>query len=336
MSRITYRTTTTGLYPLPDRAKDELVDLKGRQKDDLIDGSEGSDITTVYAEARDTVIDWQRDAGLDRIVEGQLRWDDMLAHPLAVHEAVDTGGLRRYYDNNNFYREMRVTGPLTPNGDVARELEVATERTGADRLQAVLPGPISLFDLATDDHYGNAEAFLDGIATYLAREIEAMPPVSTCLLVEPSLASDDLPITTEQIVDAIDRVVSSTSEAGISETIVHIQWGVPSESVYRELLSLDRVGIGFDLVTAKAESDTLLDEYGAPSTVSLGLVDGQNTRVESPNEIVESADSFLSDRDDVTTAYLTLNTEGFYLPTNRFREKIQSLAAVTRDREASA
>ena len=32
--------TTPGLFPLPDWAKDELSDLKGHQKDDLISGSE--------------------------------------------------------------------------------------------------------------------------------------------------------------------------------------------------------------------------------------------------------------------------------------------------------
>ncbi len=32
----------------------------------------------------------------------------MLAHPLTVHENVETGGIVRYYDNNNFYREPDV------------------------------------------------------------------------------------------------------------------------------------------------------------------------------------------------------------------------------------
>ena len=129
--------TSPGLFPLPDWAKDRLSDLKGHQKHDLINGDEGEETVETYEEARSEVIDLQRDAGLDLIGEGQLRWDDMLAHPLAVHDNVETRGIVRYYDNNNFYRDPVVTGDLTFDGDVAAELEAAAEDT--DSLQAVLP-----------------------------------------------------------------------------------------------------------------------------------------------------------------------------------------------------
>jgi hypothetical protein len=64
--------TTTGLLPLPDPAKQELSDLKGHQKGDLISGTEGEEIASTYAEYRTDVIDEQQSAGLDRITEGQL------------------------------------------------------------------------------------------------------------------------------------------------------------------------------------------------------------------------------------------------------------------------
>ena len=171
-----YVSTTPGLYPLPDWAKDDLSDLKGHQKHDLISGEEDEEITAAYEEAREEVIAGQQDAGLDRIVEGQLRWDDMLAHPLAVHDAVETRGIVRYYDNNNFYREPVVTDDLTVSGDVASELEATSELLDAgDALQAVLPGPYSLADLATDEQYGDDAEFLSAIAVFLAGEAEAFP-----------------------------------------------------------------------------------------------------------------------------------------------------------------
>ena len=88
--------TTPGLYPLPDWAKRTLSDLKGHQKGDLLSGDEGSEITETYDEVRGELIDDQLDAGLDRVVEGQGRWDDMIAHPLTVHDSVETGGIVRY------------------------------------------------------------------------------------------------------------------------------------------------------------------------------------------------------------------------------------------------
>ena len=44
--------TTPGLYPLPDRAKDDLSSLKGHQKEDLISGAEDEEVQAVYEEAQ--------------------------------------------------------------------------------------------------------------------------------------------------------------------------------------------------------------------------------------------------------------------------------------------
>jgi 5-methyltetrahydropteroyltriglutamate--homocysteine methyltransferase len=66
--------------------------------------------------------------------------------------------------------------------------------------------------------------------------------------------------------------------------------------------------------------------------VALGLVDGQNTLVESPETIAERVTWFedrLPDASTPETAYLTSNTELFYLPVNRFAEKLHALGAAT-------
>jgi len=83
---------TPGLYPLPDWAKETLSDLKGHQKGDLLSGDESEAIVKEYDEVRTEYVNDQLDAGLDRVVEGQGRWDDMIAHPLTVHDSVETGG----------------------------------------------------------------------------------------------------------------------------------------------------------------------------------------------------------------------------------------------------
>ena len=73
--------TTPGLFPLPDDAKEALSDRKGHQKGDLVSGDESADVSAVYDDVREDLVALQQDAGLDRIVEGQARWDDMLAWP---------------------------------------------------------------------------------------------------------------------------------------------------------------------------------------------------------------------------------------------------------------
>ncbi len=318
-----YVSTTPGLFPLPDWAKDDLSDLKGHQKHDLISGDEGEAITDVYAEARSDVVDVQAGAGIDLVSEGQLRWDDMLAHPLTVHEAVETGGIVRYYDNNNFYRDPVVTDDLTFSGDVASELE-ATGALTEEPLQAVLPGPYSLADLATDEHYGDESTFLEAVADFLAGEVDAFPAHETLFLLEPSLVEnppgDGLD---EQASDAIDTVAAATD----ADVIVHPFYGALEEKMYAHLLDADIDAVGFDFVTEQDQSLYNLQEYGATDDIALGLVDGQNTLVEEPEAVRERA-AWVFDRLPVATfdtAYLTTNTETFYLPYAKFEAKLEAL-----------
>ena len=315
--------TTPGLFPLPDWAKDELSDLKGHQKTDLISGDESDEITDAYERARQEVLDLQTDAGLDRTVEGQLRWDDMLAHPLAVHDSVETRGIVRYYDNNNFYREPVVTDDLTADGDVAAELDAAADLVDSG-LQAVLPGPYSLADLATDEHYGDEAAFLDGIADFLVGEVEQFPDVETLFLLEPSLVeSPPEDGVDERASEAIDAVANAAD----ADVVAHTYWGPIQEKTYAHLMDADVDAIGFDLVSNHDKNVYNVQEYGTKDAVALGVVDGQNTRVESPETIRDRVDWFEQQTNTAyDTVYATTNTETFYLPVNKFEDKIRSLA----------
>jgi 5-methyltetrahydropteroyltriglutamate--homocysteine methyltransferase len=326
--------TTTGLFPLPDWAKDDLSDLKGHQKGDLIGGDERGEIVDVYDRARREVVERQQETGLGRVVEGQLRWDDMLAHPLAVHENVETGGIVRYYNNNNFYRNPTVVDDLTPSGDVASELETAAELT--DDLQAVLPGPYSLFDLAEDDHYGDDADFLDALAEFLAGEVAEFPAHETLFLLDPSLVvrppDDDLAARASE-------ALSTVADATDAEVVVHTYWGSLTEKTYAHLMDADVDALGFDFVAGDREQTLYnLDEYGAKAGAALGLVDGQNTLVED-GETVRERVEWVRDRLAVAefdTVYVTPNTETFYLPTNKFEAKLQALADAVAPAEVEA
>ncbi|MFC6753099.1 5-methyltetrahydropteroyltriglutamate--homocysteine methyltransferase [Halorubrum tibetense] len=322
---------TPGAYPLPDWAKETLSDLKGHQKGDLLSGDEDDAIVEAYDDVRAELVEDQLDAGLDRVVEGQGRWDDMIAHPLTVHDNVETGGIVRYYDNNNFYRDPRVTGDLGFSGDVAAELEAASDvlSRGAP-LAATLPGPYSLADLATDEHYGDTAEFQAAIAEFLAGEVEAFPDHETLFLLEPSLVENPPAEGTEERATAAIRTVADATDADV---VVHTYWGALDEKLYAHLV--DETGadaLGFDLVAGDRD-DTVynVQEYGATDSVALGLVDGQNTLVEDAETIAERVEWFEGQvpAAEFDTTYLSSNTELFYLPSNKYREKLAALAAGT-------
>lgn len=334
--------TTPGLFPLPDEAKRRLSDLKGHQKGDLISGDEGPEIQAAYQTARETVVGQQAAAGLGRVTEGQLRWDDMLAHPAIVADGVEPGGIVRYYDNNNFYRDPVVTAALEPTGDVARELRAAAELFGeslpapgegsvtlegtpGERLQAVVPGPYTLASLVTDDHYGDEAALIAACGEFLAGEIEQFPAHATLFVAEPSFVTEPPEDgTDERVADAIDRLAQATDAA----VVVQTAWGTIQEKPYAHLLDADIDAVGIDLVNADRDQTLYcLNEYGAPDELAAGVVDGQNTLVESPETIADRVE-WVHDRTtgSFDRTYVTATTGGFFLPVNRHREKLAALA----------
>ncbi|MEF8802097.1 MAG: 5-methyltetrahydropteroyltriglutamate--homocysteine methyltransferase [Halolamina sp.] len=320
--------TTAGLFPLPDWAKTQLSDLKGHQKHDLIDGSEGPEVRAAYERVRTELIEDQRDAGLDRIVEGQARWDDFLAHPLAVHDNVETGGIVRYFDNNNFYRDPTVVGELTVDGDVAAELDAAHGLLeGGESLQAVLPGPYTLAALATDEYYGDEAEFLNAIAGFLAEEVRALPPHETLLLPEPSLVTDaPAEGAHERASAAVDTVAAATD----AEVVVQSSWGAHDEKTYAHLMDADVDALGFDFIAGDRDAHLYnINEYGTKDAISLGLVDGQNTEIESAGTVRERIDwvDTKVPGQEFETIYVTPNTELAYLPVSKYREKLAVLAA---------
>jgi 5-methyltetrahydropteroyltriglutamate--homocysteine methyltransferase len=323
MTRV--RATTPGLYPLPDPTKEELSDLKGHQKEDLVDGDEDEPTRRAYERARSEVVERQQSAGLDLVVEGQLRWDDMLAHPLAVHHNVETRGIVRYYDNNNFYREPVVTGDLTPDGDVAGELDAAADLVDGD-LQAVLPGPYTLADLATDEHYEDEVTFQAAVADYLAGEAAEFPQVDALFLLEPSLVTDPPGDGADERASAAIDTVAGAVDADV---VVHTYWGGLEEKVHAHLLDAAIDAVGYDLVSDPDTSLYNVQEYGTANDVALGLVDGQNTLVETPETIRERIEWFeeRTPAQAYGTVYATANTELFYLPVNKFEAKLDALAA---------
>lgn len=317
---------TPGIYPLPDWAKETLSELKGHQKGDLLGGDEGGAIAEAYEEVRTEHVDDQLEAGLDVIVEGQSRWDDMLAHPLTLHDAVETGGIVRYYDNNNFYRHPTVTEVPEPTGDIAADLTRAAQLAPTQSLQAVLPGPITLADLSTDACVNDTVEFHHVLAELLAGELADAPHIETLYLLEPSLVTTP---PEEDLCVELAELYATVAAATDAEVVVHSYFGALAEQTHVYLVDADVAGMGVDIVADDREQTIYnAGEYGMADVMALGITDGQNTLVESAGTLVERV-AWVFDQlptADPTRLYLSTNTEPFYLPVSKHRQKLAAVA----------
>jgi 5-methyltetrahydropteroyltriglutamate--homocysteine methyltransferase len=91
-------------------------------------------------------------------------------------------------------------------------------------------------------------------------------------------------------------------------------------------MDADVDAIGFDFVTETEDALYNINEYGTKDQVALGLVDGGNTLVESPETIRDRVE-WVDERTHTgfERVYVTSNTELFYLPVNKFEAKLGAL-----------
>lgn len=288
--------TTAGLFPSPDAA-----------------------------DPRCAVVDAQRAAGMDRIVEGQVGWTDGLAHPLSVHENVTGGEEAEYFGTGATYRRPVVTGELTFDGGMAADL--AAVDAAAENLQAVVPGPYTLASLAADEHYGDFEELLAGVVSFLVGEVEAFPPHRTLLLLEPSLVATP-PEDGEdaRASDAVDAVADATDAA----VVAHTARGAMTEKVHAHLLDADVDAVGYDFVAAPEANLSLVNEFGTKDDIALGFVAGEDPTVEPPETIRRRVEWLVEHTPPVIEfdrAYVTTNTELRSLPWETARRKLDALGA---------
>src|SRR5262245_12564152 len=99
----------TGIFPRSEKVVEltRSVDRKRATPAALADA--------VAADER-TLTALQREGGLDYLVDGQLRWQDLLRPLTDGTPGMHAGGIIRWFDNNAFFRHPVITGALQPSG----------------------------------------------------------------------------------------------------------------------------------------------------------------------------------------------------------------------------
>ena len=182
------KTTVTGAYPkISDEHQDLRRALHRHDRGELdTDGlSAVLDESTRWAIGE---LDW---AGVDVINDGQVRWDDLLAPFARAWSGCDRGPLERFYDNNTYFRQPVITGPITSEGTtLVRDFEFA-RGVARGELKAAVCGPLTFATLAEDRHYRSLEERTLAVADAIAAEIRGLGLAGATLvdIEEPALVA---------------------------------------------------------------------------------------------------------------------------------------------------
>jgi len=309
------KTTVIGAYPkISDEHQDLRRALHRHDRGELdADGLSGVlDESTRWAIGE---LDW---AGLDVINDGQVRWDDLLAPFARAWTGCDRGPLERFYDNNTYFRQPVITGPITTEGTtLVRDFEFA-RGVARGQLKAAVCGPLTFATLAEDHHYRSLEDRTLAVADAIAAEIRGLGAAGATLVdvEEPALVAHPEHFALARA--AIERLAL----AGVPLALQ--TYFFPADPLLDALAAFPVAQVGVDV---RSRDTHALERLNAlRQTVVLGIVDARNTRVETESELVGLIETALRQL-PADYVWLAPTTGLEYLPHDVAVKKLKVLVA---------
>jgi 5-methyltetrahydropteroyltriglutamate--homocysteine methyltransferase len=319
------QTTVVGNYPkIPNRPRPARlrVAINKRDRGEITD----EDLARVRDEVTVEVINEQVDAGIDIVTDGQVRWDDDQTYLMRRFKGVEIGGLQRYLDTNTYYRQPEITGAVAWQEPVlARDWQFASGQS-ARPVKAILPGPYTLAALSLDKHYNSREKLTMALAEALRHEVEALVQAGAkhIQVNDPMIVfnKDDIAIAAGALTRLLDGI---TAERGV------YTWFGSAKGVLPQLLDTPADVIGLDFVSGRDNWETLRG-LRFEKKLGFGIVDGRNTRIETPVQVSEAIKR-VSEFVPPERLYVNPSSGLEYVPREVAFEKLKTLAEGARRAE---
>lgn len=310
------KTTVIGAYPkISDEHQDLRRALHRHDRGEL----DADGLSAVLDESTRWAIGELNWAGVDVINDGQIRWDDLLAPFARAWKGCERGSLERFYDNNTYFRQPVITGPIATDGKtLVRDFEFA-RREARGELKAAVCGPLTFATLVSEDsHYRSLEERTLAVADAIAAEIRGLGAAGATLVdvEEPALVAHPEHFAIARA--AIERLAA----AGVPLALQ--TYFFPADPLLDALAAFPVAQIGIDVRSRDTHVLEKLTEVR--QTVVLGIVDARNTRVETERELVGLIETALK-RIPAEYLWLAPTTGLEYLPHDIAVEKLKALVS---------
>ena len=245
----------------------------------------------VQAAVTREIIQVQAEAGLDLVTDGQVRWHDPISHLAGRLDGVKINGLLRFFDTNTYFRQPVVIGRLAWRASVAAPEYRAAVAAATRPVKPVLTGPYTLARLSvveTDHYKKDFRALILDYAEAVAREVEALAAAGATVIQidEPAILKHPKEI--GLLREAVSRLAAARGTAALA---LYTYFG-DAAPLYSELQDLPVQMLGLDFTYGSGLVDRIVRD-GAVMPLGLGLLDGRNTRLETPASVAAVLEKIL-------------------------------------------
>jgi 5-methyltetrahydropteroyltriglutamate--homocysteine methyltransferase len=282
-------------------------------------------------EATVKVIEAQVSAGLSYVMDGMLKWQDLLRPFTESLEGLNVGSLARWFNNNTFYRKPVVLGAIRRAKNIAAEITYMELLPKSIPWKAVLPAPYTFAKLSENKFYKSEGELMFAYAEILKEEIESLAEkgFKYIQLSDPALVSNpfEKPISKDTLAQ-VQEALKTALKGVKARTCLQAFFGDFSQ-ILPEALEFPVNDLGIDLYETSLEK---LKGYDFNKGVALGVVDARSSLVEDENELVQVAREiieaiFPSKTRDV---FICPNCDLEFLPWERAEEKLRIISSVAK------
>jgi 5-methyltetrahydropteroyltriglutamate--homocysteine methyltransferase len=261
--------------------------------------AQGTDLERAKRDATLLWIKEQEDAGLDIVTDGEQSRQHFVHGFLEYVEGIDFGRKVKMGIRNNRYDAMVpvVSGPLKLKGRVHQAEARLLRAHSQKKIKITMPGPMTIVDTLSDEHYGDKVKLAMAFAELLNQEARALEKdgVDVIQIDEPAfnVYMDDV---TRWGIDALHRAI-----AGVKcTTCVHICYGYgiqanldwkktlgeswrQYEQIFPALAKSKIKQVSLECIHSRVPMELMKLLKG--KDVLVGVIDVASDRVETPQEV---------------------------------------------------
>lgn len=222
----------------------------------------------------------QESSGCDVVTDGMIRWYDHASHIASHLTGFGINGLLRFFDTNYYYRQPVAGDDIAEgNGGLADETAF-TVKNSRRPVKGVLMGPYSLARMSQNKSKLSFEKLCLRIAEILGREIGRISSKGAAFIQieEPAFVRE--PEDFQLLNESFTILARNKGKAGI---ILAFYFGNCTPLIDR-LSEIPADMFGLDFTYSHGLTEKLRRE-GFPVPISFGILDGRNTKMESPETI---------------------------------------------------
>ena len=314
---MTIKTTVIGAYPKIGEGLDGQELRRALHRHDRGEIST-ADLDKVFDDTTRSAIGEIESAGIDVTNDAQIRWDDLLSPFARAWSGVDPGPLERFYDNNTYFRQPVIDGPIQTDGrSLVRDYTFA-RGVAKSTLKAAIPGPLTFATLvARDEQYRSLEDRVLAVADATAKEIAGLKAAGATMID----IEDPAVVASPKHIELAREAYGRFADPDLALTLV--TYFFPADAVLESLASFPVAAVGIDV---RSRDTTAFDRLDAFRThyVLVGVVDARNTRLETAEEVARYAERALK-LVPQERLVLATTTSLEYLPRDVARAKLTAL-----------